>query len=30
MKAIQEELGGSGSHKEIEQMRSQARKNEVE
>ena len=26
MKAIQEELGGSGSHKEIEQMRSQARK----
>jgi len=26
MKAIQEELGGSGSHKEIEQMRSQASK----
>ncbi|MAR20795.1 MAG: endopeptidase La, partial [Flavobacteriales bacterium] len=26
MKAIQEELGGSGSHKEIEQMRSLARK----
>ena len=26
MKAIQEELGGSGSHKEIEEMRKQARK----
>ena len=24
MKAIQEELGGSGSHKEVEEMRKQA------